>query len=471
MKDLEHRIRRGTAWTGVASVAVALADVITLVLLLRFWVTPAELGIATLAVSLFPVLDLLGEMGMPAALVQRAERDEDVISSVFWLHLAVATAVTALVAVLAPLLGRFHGHPVVGSMLIAYGIKLLLQVGSGVPLALLRQDLRFREISIIRVGANLTDVTTRIIVAAVGFPVWCFAAGQLACGLVTTVGAHVVRPWRPRLVFQRHAAASCLAFGFKMSAGQLLTQFFSNVDYQVVGRFFGTAALAIYRVAFDLVLYAVHFVSNITVDVAFPSLARLKADPARLADQFLRFARQNLILTLPVVALILVGADEMLALIFPDYAAAATAARVLCVVGLLRGMSLVWMPLNDGIGSPGSNVRYAAVASILLPVLFVAAAAVLGDRMGILSVALAWAVGYPLVAGLLAQIGLWRLGRSWRWYLGGMAPLWGCAVAALVPAVLVLRLLPGWPAAARLVAAAACIAATFALCVRAVAPR
>ena len=116
----------------------------------------------------------------------------------------------------------------------------------------------------------------------------------------------------------------------------------------------------------------------------------------------------------------------------------------------------------------GSNVVYAATASILLPVVLVLAAAGFGDRLGILSVAWGWVVGYPLAAGLLAQIGLMRLGRTWRWYLAGVAPVLGSALAALGVGLLAMHLLSGWPPAARLAAAAVGGGGAFLACVRAV---
>jgi len=125
------------------------------------------------------------------------------------------------------------------------------------------------------------------------------------------------------------------------------------------------------------------------------------------------------------------------------------------------------MPLCDAIGSPGSNVVYAATASILLPVVLVLAAAGFGDRLGILSVAWGWVVGYPLAAGLLAQIGLMRLGRTWRWYLAGVAPVLGSALAALGVGLLAMHLLAGWPPAARLASAALGGGGAFLACVRA----
>lgn len=461
--DIERSIRRGVNWVALAATLVAVMDIVALLFLLRYWVTPADLGVATLAVSLFPILDVLGDLGFSSALVQRHERDEGVLSSVFWLNLALALLLFGGLVALAPLFGRFHGHRVVGGLLIAYGVKLLLTVGGLVPLALLRQQLRFREVSLARVAANVTDVALRVGFAAAGHPIWCFVVGQVGYAVVFVAGVQIARPWRPRLRYRGGEARSCLRYGLTLSASQFLTQFFTNVDYQIVGRIFGVAALGAYRVAFELVLTVVHFITGVTVDVAFPSFARLKGQPAQLAAQFLRFARQNVVFTLPPLALICICAGDLLTLLFPRYAGAATAVRVLCIVGLVRAMSLVWVPLLNGVGSPASTVRYAATASVLLPALFLAAALTLGPRLGMVSVALAWAAGYPVAAGVLASYGLRKLGLTWRGYFGSLAPLFVQTSLAMLPGIALVLAAPAWPPAARVAAVGLLCGASIAL--------
>jgi hypothetical protein len=58
---------------------------------------------------------------------------------------------------------------------------------------------------------------------------------------------------------------------------------------------------------------------------------------------------------------------------------------------------------------------YTLVAAVVLPILFVIGAEVLGDRFGMLSVAIAWAVGYPIAFGVL----LWLSMQSMGWAVGG----------------------------------------------------
>src|SRR5262245_51331357 len=83
------RISRGLAWVGLASTLVGLLDLGALVILLHFFISPEEYGIATLATALFPVLDYATDLGLSSAVIQRDDHSPDKISTVFWLNLTM----------------------------------------------------------------------------------------------------------------------------------------------------------------------------------------------------------------------------------------------------------------------------------------------------------------------------------------------------------------------------------------------
>ncbi|MGN6106116.1 MAG: oligosaccharide flippase family protein [Kofleriaceae bacterium] len=433
--ELQGKVSRAIAWVGMASAAVALLDVIALGLLMGLWVTPEQLGIATLATTLFYFLDLSTEAGLSSVLIQREQLDDDTISSVFWLNVVVSSVLFGAMWVLGPLVGRIQGEPVVGAMLIAYASKLLYQNLYFVPWALLRRELRFKEISVVRTIANFGDVAGKIGFAAAGEPVWCFVAGPLIRIFITGVGLQIYRPWRPRLVFLRGHTREWLSFGAKTTSSQVLQHLYNNISYQIVGFFFGERALGTYRVAYELVLYPVNFVSNIVAQVAFPTFARLRADRAALAAQFLRFSRQNLATVLPILVVIVIGANDLLALFFPRITEGASATRILCLVGMLRAIDCLYLPLLDGLGLAGRNLLVAVVAAIVLTGCDLAFAALLGPELGFQAVAIGRIVGYPIVIGLHAYLALSQLALGAGRYLAALLEILGCGVLALAPGI------------------------------------
>jgi teichuronic acid exporter len=402
-------VARGVAWVAVASSLVAILDLAALALILRTWVSTAEFGTVSIVVTVFAALHLIGQAGLPAALVQREVPDDDRQSTVFWLGCASGVAVYAVVWLLAPLVAAAHELAVITPLFRVVGLMLVLRPLYAVHDAVLRRDLRFRELSTVRITANFVEFAVKLGVAVGGGGLWAFAIGPLARELTYAIGVPLQARWRPRWICRPRSLGLELRFGLRATGGELLYQVYSNLDYQIVAYTWGPAALGLYRAAYEMVLEPVRFVSGVVTVVAFPTFARLRRDRAAITAQFIAFSRQNLIVVLLVVGIIVVAAGDLLEALFGiEYTIATPAARILAVVGVLRALGHLGPPLLDGIGRPGLSLRYQVVAAAVMSTGFVIAAQ-LGTSFT--AIAVAWAIGYPLAfavlwATVLAQIGV-----------------------------------------------------------------
>ena len=450
----DRKLGRGTIWVGIASGLSGVLDLITTVTCLWLWISPGDLGAATLAGALLPMVERLAGLGMPAALVRFAEVDRRGQSTMIWVNVAGALVVLAGVVVGRGVIGRAIGEPIVGSLLIGYACKLVVQATYVAPEAMLRRELAFDRLTRVRILASFTDAFIKLGFAyagAHGYPalrIWCFVAGPIGNGVVTAVAIQICRPWRPVLAFEAKIAWQALRYGVQVSGGELLYFVYSNADYLVIGRVWGDAAVGAYRLAYELVLDVVRLISLVTAEVAFPAFARVRGDRARAGELLVRFTRQNAIALVPVIVFLAVAADDLLAVLYPPLPAmATTAARLLCVVGGLRVLSFVLPAMLAGLGHATDSLVYHALAAVLLPLAF-ALSAWLFPALGFLAVAAAWTIAYPIVFFVLLGRALIRCHVRVRDYVrglarivagGGLAAIAGVAVHA-VPAPAVLRL-------------------------------
>ncbi|HEX4416433.1 MAG TPA: oligosaccharide flippase family protein [Kofleriaceae bacterium] len=455
---------RGTAWVGVASGLSGVLDVVTTVTCLWLWLSPADLGTATLAGAMLPVLERLAGLGMPAALVRFGDRDRRAQSTMLWIHVASALAVLAGVIGAGPAIAGVFGEPIIASLLVGYGVKLALATVHAVPEAQLRRALRFESLTRVRIAAAFADAATKLVVAYLGghghpeLRIWCFVLGPLAGGIVTSIGIQLYWPWRPALAFDRTLAAAALRYGTQVSGGELLYFIYTNADYLVIGRMWGDAAVGGYRLAYELVLDVVRLISLVTAEVAFPAFARLAADRRRAGELLVRFTRQNAIAVVPVVVFLAVAADDLLAVLYPPLPpAATTAARILCVVGALRMLSFVLPAMLAGLGHASDALRYHALAALLLPTVFALFAWAMPD-LGYVAVAWAWAAAYPLVFFVLLGRALARCHVTLTVYLHSLAGIAACGGLAAIAAWVVHAAAPLPPLARLLVVAAAILA-------------
>ena len=430
-KRMSTNVNRGLAWLGFASTAVGLLDIVAMLAILNFWISDVQYGIATKAVWIFPILDQATEAGLASALIQRDDHTPTRIATVFWVNLMLASAAFALLLVTAPPLAtHFYHHAIVGWMLIAYGGKLLLQNVYIIPSAMLKRELRFKELSVVKLLANVAEFGGKVGFAAAGFGIWCFVLGPLLRTLVYAVGLQLRWPYRPRWMFNFTEAKEYVRFGMRTSGSQILFYFYTNIDYPIVGFFFGDKALGLYRFAYELVLEPVRIISNVVVDIAFPAFARLRHSKDQLVSQFVSFTKLNLITVMMFAAVVFVAAPELISILFPKYAGADTAVRILCAVAVLRSVGFVAPPLLDGVGRPDRTFAYMTSAAITMPIIYVLGAVVLGDAVGFESVAIAWAVGYPIAFSVLIYMATHTLGWSAITYARRVLGVAFCMIAA-----------------------------------------
>lgn len=469
---LAAKVNRGVAWAAGAQAVIAVADLLSQMVVVALWVGTDDLGVAFAAVPFYTMLDTAADLGVTSSLIQRDDHTPERVSTVFWFNMFVSSGLFATLLVLAPLYAWAIDQPKVAWLLIAYGGKLVFQNVYAIPFALLRKQLRFADIAKARVVAHLGESIGRLVFAALGATVWCWTLAALTRAVTFGIIMQVRHPFVPKLVFKPKEVAPFVKFGLRSAASQVLYQLYTNLDYPTVIYFFGKTANGIYSLAYSIVLEPVKTIANVVIDVAFPTFAKLRNDRAALVKQFIAFTRLNLIAVLPFVLLIALVVPEFLHEFYArkwsydQLEQCALAARLLCLVGVLRALGFLGPPLLDGIGRPELTLRYMVSAAILVPASFVVGSWLLGDRVGFLAVAIAWAVGYPLAFGVLSYLVIRAIELPLAAYLRAAWGIVGCCVGGLAAGYGVTVATPGASNGVRMIAvSAAAVAVTLGLLV------
>jgi O-antigen/teichoic acid export membrane protein len=461
--DLSRKVNRGVAWAAGAQAVIAVADLLSQVLVVALWVSPKDYGLAGGAAAFYTALDYIADLGVSSALIQHDDHTPDRVSTMFWFNLLITGGLFVALLGIGPLYALLVRQSVVGWLLIGYGAKLLLQNIYAIPFAMLKKELRYGDIAKARIVAHLSESAARIIFAAAGYTIWCWTFAALVRALVFGIIIQIIHPFVPKAVFKLREAAHYVQFGLRTAASNVLYYVYTSTDQPVILAFFGPKAAGIYNLADQIVLEPIKMIANVVTDVAYPAFARMRADRRAVVDQLIKFTRLNLITILPYVTVILLVIPEILRLIYTgdhwgarDLELAASAARLLCVMGLFRALGYLGPPLLDGMGYPQRTLRYMVIATFAVPASFVLAAKFLGPSFAadarFLSVALAWAIGYPLAFAALAYLVVRTIDLPLGRYARQSFPIIVCAAAGIVAGFAVHLAIPHESDAFRLVA-------------------
>src|SRR5262245_40690433 len=104
--SLAKQTLSGIAWTSVGRVVAQVASFVVTLFLARL-LEPSDFGLVGMAAVISGFLSLIGELGLGAALVQRAELDERHRSTAFWLSVGSGVVLGGLLMLLAAQIAAF----------------------------------------------------------------------------------------------------------------------------------------------------------------------------------------------------------------------------------------------------------------------------------------------------------------------------------------------------------------------------
>ncbi len=425
---------RGAIWTAVAQVGGQLLMLGVNVVLARL-LTPAEFGTASVALVSALVLSAVTQMGLGAAIIQRAKVEACHYDTALWTSVLAGVGLgMAFCASAVPIAGLLR-NPALVPVLRLYSTLFLLGGVSSVQGALLTREFRFRDLALAGLAARLAGAIVSVGLAFWGLGVMAIAWGYVAlngvnAALTMVLSRHLRRPGRE---VSLAALKEMLGFGSGIMGMNLLNQLANGLDVLVVGRVMGASNTGFYSVANQLVTYVPGRLGATLSTVAFPAMARVQENKARLTRAYLDLTGFTAIVTLPILAGTAVLARDLVPVLFSaKWSGASLLVPVLSVYGAVVAFDWVWTQVLKALG------RSWSIAGIVgLRVTGLVGAVVLGARWGLVGVA--WAVaGFGLVYWLAYQLVVGRaLGLGLAAYCRVLArPLAGSALMALVMAAL-----------------------------------
>jgi O-antigen/teichoic acid export membrane protein len=427
---------RGAWFSGSSTLVTSTVQAVKLVVLARL-LTPEDFGVAGMAMVLIACGSLIADLGVGAAVIQRENVPEPVLSRLYGLGLATGAGLFVILCVGAPLASRIYGEPRVAPVLIGLGATFLVLPIGALHQAFAEKRLAFKRLAAIEVAASIAGATGAILCALVGGGVWALVLDPVAAGSVKAalLSAQARAGWRGRPSFGVHGLRPYLRFG-ALSVGQRAANYATaNVDYALVGFLLGAHALGLYRIAYELATLTSGRLNVVVSRVFFPVMTRFAADRERFRGAFLRMQETATLLGAPlVIGIGLVAPLAVPGLLGARWTESVPLLRVLCVVGLGRVIAGTIGPAILAAGRPELGLRW----SLTLVAIQVPAIALAVTRGGLSAVAWTFAALQTAYVVLNYRLLVRTLfGPCLRAYLATILPAlaFGCVMAGAVAAV------------------------------------
>jgi len=360
-ESLTFTTSKNAMWTLVSSAGVSGIRFVSTAILARI-LFPEDFGIVAMAYLMTEVINLFGNLGMGAALIQRQDVDDEYLNTAFWSSLGVGLTLTAIACALSPLAGIFFKQKIVTAVVQCLSINFFISSVVSVQTMLLTKNLRFKEISIIEIGVTVFRVAVILSLAVLGFRFWSIVIGAMAERILKTAVFYWRSSWRPAFQFNGKKLMNLLHYGKHLYGGSFLGYFNRNMDFIITGRVFGAADLGFYQFAFNIPhLILTHFTQRIN-EVLFPVYSKVQNDKERVKRGVLRTAEMISIVTLPVMFGLMFCAEDFVLTVYGErWLPAVLPLQILCLSGAVKSVySMTWM-LFMSQGRPDISLKWSAV--------------------------------------------------------------------------------------------------------------
>ncbi|MFC1620016.1 MOP flippase family protein [Candidatus Neomarinimicrobiota bacterium] len=384
---LRESVISGTKWSAVSQFGRQGIQIVTLVILARL-LAPEDFGLVGMTTVVIGFLAIFKDLGTSAAVIQRQDLSEELLSSVFWLNVLFGLVVMALLYAASPLVAAFYQESRVVPLLQVLSATFFISGLSILHQTLLERDMAFNRMAKVELSATVVGAIVGIGAALSGWGVWSLVFQSLAIALVTTVLLWVFSSWRPRWIFRWDNLRSVARYSLNLLGFNIINYLARNAPYLLIGRFLGAEALGYYTLAYKIILYPLQNISYLLARVMFPAFSRLQKQLERFRRSYLRVAASIALVTFPLMmGLMALAAPFVLAILGEKWEPVIILLIILAPVGLAQSIRSTVGVIYLTMGRTDWMFRWIAVAGSLIVISYV-----IGLRWGIVGVATAYAI-------------------------------------------------------------------------------
>ena len=301
--NLKSQAIKGVAWSMVETYSGQIVQFAISIVLARL-LSPDEFGLIGMLAIFIGLSTVFIDGGFSSALIQRKDRSQHDLSTVFIINTAMAILVYAVLFVSAPWIADFYNQPILKSIVRIYGLTLIIGSLGSTSSVQLTVKLDFKTLTKISLVSAILSGFVGIGMAYAGFGVWALVYQSILSSLFRLVLLFIYVKWIPRTGFSRESFRSLFSFSSRLFTASIISSVYDNITGAVIGKQFNSAALAYYNRAAGFNSLVNSNVTSVLGKVSYPLLSQIQDDTQRLKSVYQRYIQMSAFLTFPALMLL-----------------------------------------------------------------------------------------------------------------------------------------------------------------------
>ncbi|MDE2562399.1 MAG: oligosaccharide flippase family protein [Sphingomonadales bacterium] len=295
-------VRTAAAWAIGSQYASFALQFVTSVILARWFISPAELGLFSISFAAVTIVAFLQDFGVTRYVNGERELTREKLATAFTVSVAFAWGIALLAIASAGPIAAFYGDARLFGITRIIAASYLLVPLAIVPQATCQRRMDYKSNTMIEVGSAVANAAAALSLAVMGYGAaalaWGAFAQQAARLVVSQLRAGPMIPWPLRI----KGAEPVLKIGGTNSVISTCYSINSRAPELVIGRLIDNAAVGLFTRAAGLALQLRLLVAGAVTGVFYPAFRRVRDAGEPLGPPYLRVVAAYTGVTWPAMA-------------------------------------------------------------------------------------------------------------------------------------------------------------------------
>ncbi|WP_320886802.1 lipopolysaccharide biosynthesis protein [Bacteroides clarus] len=355
----------GVLWSAVERFSLQGVQFVINILMARL-LLPSDYGMIGMLAVFLQISQTFVDSGFSDALVQKKDRTETDLSTVFYFNIVISVLLYVLLFIGAPYIAQFYRMPELTLVARIIMLNLIFSSFTAVPKTILTIRIDFRTQSKISLISAIISGVVGIIMAYKGTGVWALVAQTLLNAILITFLFFCCVNWRPLRIFSKASFQGLFSFGSKLLFSRLIHALYYNLYAIVIGRQYSSIELGYYTRAEQFAIFPSGNINAIISRVTFPILSSIQDDDKRLALAYRKYIRLASFLIFPLMIGLAAIAEPLVSfLLTAKWSGIVILLQILCLDWMLDHLSQINLNLLLIKGRSDLSLRLEIIKKII----------------------------------------------------------------------------------------------------------
>ncbi|MEZ5962181.1 MAG: lipopolysaccharide biosynthesis protein [Hyphomonadaceae bacterium] len=359
------RIAFGVATLSAARIFQLASSFVAVPFLARV-LTPADFGLAALALSMVMFFTMIGDAGLGRSLVRIDASDTEAWSSAFWGSILLMLCLSGIFFLLSWPAATFFNEPRLVPIMMVLSLAPLLLGVTEIPAASLLQKEKFQWLAGAEFAAALGGIVVALIVAFNGGGAWALVWQQLTQRIVKGIVVQLASRLYPRLVLNFEKLKQHVRFMLDTAAWSMTMFVNRQADTLIVGKVLGAGTLGLYNIAVRIMQLPVNILGGSLHSAIYPRFVKLRDDNKALRELVLFTTMAQAVFAFPAIAAVAAASHAFFTLLLSErWQASGEIFTLLAGAGAIQTIVAINGSLLQAIGRTGARLRLTIEYAIL----------------------------------------------------------------------------------------------------------